>query len=205
MTFTAIFSISILLNYSGQEKKFTEYCFLPQEDNLFENPENWTPSYPGSFIEEDKHIILQGMAYVTNYDINIAGKLSLLPDATLYSFKGNLKILPSGIIINRGELMVNQLESYGEIQNYAAGKVDVLELNVYSEAIFDNLHGANVSVATDFINWGTFNNYGTCKVKHNFKNNAEFNHMVYGEIYFRGAKAFLKSSVDKHPSIVPVQ
>ena len=94
-----------------------EYYFSPTEDNFYENPSNWIPEYPGTKIQPGSKIVIQGLAYVTHYDLEILGEVHVPMDGMLFSSEGNLRVLKGGKILNEGELVLNAIDNEGELHN----------------------------------------------------------------------------------------
>lgn len=193
-------ALFLFIKSPPEERVYEEFTFAPQDDNLYENPDNWSPSYPGTHIQEGQLISIQGMAYATYYDIVIDGKAIIGREATLYSFSGNLTMGRTGELVNFGELMVNRLINHGRVINHMAGSVDVLTFEASDSGVTDNLNGADFKIATTFTNSGVFNNYSVCVVKEKFINHSVFNQLRGGKLVYRGANAILNS----HKSSFPV-
>lgn len=160
----------------------TEFFFTPTADNLYENPANWRPAYPGAHIEPDQTVTIQGVAYIPHYDLEVAGTLVIMLDATLYAANQAVVVLPGGALINDGELMAQRVENAGRVTNNLTATLDLHEYLARPGAETENLRGAQFSTSLLLTNEGTFHNYGSCRVKDAFDNRGTFHQSPGSEL-----------------------
>lgn len=141
------------------------FYFSPRTDSFFENPANWQPYYPGPHIRKKHEIHIQGMCYLTSFNLTLAGKLYVEKDATLYAFAGGLLVEPKAQIHNQGEIIINQLYHKGKLFNMPGAHFDVLNFYSYSSSITQNFSHAQFNIVGTCDNEGSFMNYGLCVVK----------------------------------------
>lgn len=164
----------------------TEYYFSPIEDNFYENPTNWMPEYPGTKIEAGEKVVIQGLAYITHYNLEILGEMQVSMDGMLFSSDGNVLIGQGGKIFNEGELVLNQIDNAGELNNQMSASINVHELITQIDAVTTNRQSASIVVNKRLLNKGSFDNYGQCSVQLDFDNQAEFNQIRGGELLVKG-------------------
>ncbi|RMG20405.1 MAG: hypothetical protein D6730_19950 [Bacteroidetes bacterium] len=177
--------LSLLVFWFHASSTEQVYFFSAREDNLYENPANWSPAYPGTHIREEEKIVLRGMVYITDYKLNIAGSMDLGLGSTLYALAGDVQIGATGQLTNRGELMVNRLINEGKINNSASGKIDVMEYTALPGAYTHNGPEAAFITAGNLHNQGVFNNYNLCKVRGKLINEAVFNMLPGSRLLLR--------------------
>ena len=170
----------------GDESAATQaFFFTPGADNLYENPANWLPAYPGTRIAAGSTVTLQGVAYVPHYDLEVAGTLVIMMDATLYASSQTLRVLPGGAIVNDGELVAQRLENAGKVTNNLAASLSLDAYIAGPGAETENLRGASFAAARLLTNEGTFYNYGRCQVKDTFDNRGTFHKSPGSELVVR--------------------
>ena len=187
----ALFSVmlGVMVNHqltqmNGEEPPKVFY-FSAVQDNFYENPANWAPSYPGTMIDMDQKIVLQDMAYVTGYDLQIKGELEIVMGATLFASAGKLEILPEGQLSNHGELIMDQVENQGQVSNYMGAKIHVKRFVSSEDASVDNLKSASFIVIEKLTNQGNFSNYSLCTTGE-FINSSDFQQRTGGELRVDG-------------------
>ncbi|MEM7654567.1 MAG: hypothetical protein AAF399_00450 [Bacteroidota bacterium] len=163
-----------------------EFYFSPTEDNFFENPANWMPAYPGTHIPPQSRLIVQGVAYLTDYDLTVSGQLQIAMDGQLFSSKGSLILEERAQLANEGELILHRIENRGQLFNRAAASLNVHHYDAMPGAITRNFKGASFVVNQQLRNQGLFDNYGQCSVRLRFENEATFNQLNGSELMIQG-------------------
>ncbi|MEM7368882.1 MAG: hypothetical protein AAF587_09775 [Bacteroidota bacterium] len=163
-----------------------EYYFSPLEDNFYENPSNWLPDYPGTKIESGTKIIIQGLAYITHYQLEVLGEIQVSMDGMLFSSDGGILVSSQGKVSNEGELVLKTIDNRGELNNQMSATINVHELTVHTDALTNNLQGATMTINKRLLNQGSFNNYGHCNVQMDFDNQADFNQIRGGALLVNG-------------------
>ena len=165
-----------------------EFYFSPNEDNFYHNPANWSPSYPGTVIGEDSKIILQGVVQMPDFDLEIAGTMQVIMDATVFSSRGDIIIKSVGTLQNEGEIMVNSIENWGTVTNNVSASINVHHYTAHPESKTHNLKSAAFVASQRVSNEGKFDNYSYCSVGEEFnnKNDAVFNQMGNGRLIIKG-------------------
>jgi len=187
--FAGIVMVSGLLLFTFDpfsEPEGTEYIFSSVEDNLYENPANWEPEYPGTKIKKDDKIVVQDDAFFMGYDIEIDGTLEIAISAKLHSTGNNLVIRPSGKVLNEGILSVNTVENHGVLDNSLSATANLHHYRAYEYALTSNRMSADFVITESLVNEGTFNNYSSCTVGKKFVNTSSFNPMSQSVLTVKG-------------------
>lgn len=165
-----------------------EFYFSPVEDNFYENPSNWLPDYPGTSIPAETKIIIQGLAYITHFDLEINGEVQVAMDGMLFSSDGGVIVNSNGKLFNEGELVLKRIDNMGELNNQMSASINVHEMTIHANASINNLQGASMTVNKRLLNQGSFTNYGHCNVQMDFDNQAEFNQIRGGALLVNGTE-----------------
>ncbi|MEM6262128.1 MAG: hypothetical protein AAGI38_06435 [Bacteroidota bacterium] len=168
------------------EKPATTYYFLGVEDGLYENPANWQPGYPGTFISPKEKVIIQESVSFTGYDLEVAGKLKIGPGAELFSSRNTLRIASTGYVVNDGELKVHQIENEGKLDNSLAAEIDLYEFRAGPKAITRNAQSARFVTLGNIYNEGVFQNYSYCSIGGELDNRATFSQLSNGQLIVQG-------------------
>ena len=163
-----------------------EFYFSPVENNFFENPANWLPEYPGTTPDSQSRLIIQGLAYLTDYDLKIKGELVISMDGQIFSSKGGIHIAEGASLVNEGELILHHLINEGKLVNQLASELQLVNFQSSPNSVTQNLRGAHFAVRERLLNQGIFDNYGQCDVQTDFFNEAIFNHLQGGELLVQG-------------------
>lgn len=99
------------------------FYFQGNVDAEFSNPENWSPTYPGTNIREKDSVIVQSDLNISDGEILLAGRMEILMGVSFYGKTTNLRILPNGKLINQGELHLKFLDNTGVAQNDVSGLI----------------------------------------------------------------------------------
>lgn len=162
------------------------YYYTAAEDHYYENPNNWTPSYPGKKIQRHQKIVIQGTTYANYKPIRVRGKIEISPGASLFAFSENVIIETQGSVFNRGEIIVNEIENFGILKNEIAGSIDVLHYHAYEGSETHNLHTSRVTVAGSLMNQGDIFNYSDFQIHKQLTNYANFHHGSTGKLMVNG-------------------
>ncbi len=147
--------------FSFQTNFATNYYFSGNEDNNFNNPSNWTPSYPGNTISNEDAVFIQSDVNMEGVDLEINGFIEVSMGTTLYSGSNGIKIGKKGRAVNNGEVSLLFLENAGSFENQSMGILKVNTCIIRKEATLDNLFSAKMATE-NFLNEGVFNNYSKC-------------------------------------------
>lgn len=193
--FTAhIFSILLLLiaccsiSPAQSSDSVQEYVFSSIADNLFENPANWSPAYPGNVIPRNAVVFIEGTAYLTGYDLHIQGALRIGIGANLQAASNEVVVAAGGRLINDGELMAGNIRNYGTLNNNLSASVDLKNLQTFAGSMTNNLMAAEFLIRGDAVNCGVFNNYSRCTIENEFENKAVFNQLSRSELRVKGSR-----------------
>lgn len=154
------------------------YYFSAKVDNFYENPQNWSPAYPGTVIAPGQKVVIQELAYVTGYDIVVEGELEIEMGGALFASTGSLRLEDSAQLKNGGELIFDQIVNRGEVHNLMGAKIHVKAFNSHPQGRVSNLKSAKFIVTDRLHNDGRFQNYSFCAAGE-LNNQAEF-HQLHG-------------------------
>lgn len=193
---TSLLLALLLFMYASQEETaqkteeilFAEekFIFSPKVDSHYENPANWTPSYPGTHIQKHQEVIVQGFVNIPFYDLTIDGLLHVELDATIFSPNSQLTVGKTGTLYNDGEVILKHLHQEGLVNNNYSGKLNLHTFQADQSGRTYNLSGGEMIVTQSFTNKGEFNNYGDCRVKFDFDNEADFNQIGDSRLFVKG-------------------
>lgn len=168
------------------ETVIAEYYFQPSTDNLYENPDNWHPEYPGAVISSGQKVVLQGMAILPFYDLEVNGILHISVGSTLHAPKQKLRVSQTGKLINDGEALLSSLHNEGQLNNNFTGKISCDFFSNLTSGEMFNLQGSELTVTQRLLNTGNFFNYGTCNAEATFENRSTFNQLGSAELIVNG-------------------
>jgi|GEM_PF-3443825 len=172
----------------------TEYFFTGEYDEIYENPANWYPAYPGTELGADDKIFFQADASFAGYDIVIEGTLEITIGARIFSRENGIIIKHTGIIQNGGELLVHQIENYGKLSNSISARLDVTNYLAHDGAFTHNGASATFICSDRVINEGVFNNYSICDFRGSFNNKSIFNQIRASVLKVAGTMLFWPDS-----------
>lgn len=161
------------------------YYFTAKEDNFYENPANWEPSYPGTNIEVDTRIVVQETMYITGFDLKLNGLLDIQMGATVMASNNDLLLSSTGKIDNQGEMIVQNILNEGLIFNQLGAVINAKNLVSRKSGSVHNLKNAQVIVIQNLTNEGHFLNYSYCAAGELF-NHAEFQQVRGSELRIDG-------------------
>ncbi|MFK7922648.1 MAG: hypothetical protein AB8H47_11865 [Bacteroidia bacterium] len=161
------------------------YFFSAIEDNFYENPANWHPEYPGTVVEANTRIVIQDMAYLTGFDLEVKGLLEIDMGASLYSDQNDLHFSENGKLDNQGEIIVNNIHNNGLIFNQTGAKIHVKSFVSKQGGSVQNLRSAEFIVIDSLTNQGYFLNYSYCAAGELF-NHSQFQQIKGSELHIDG-------------------
>lgn len=183
------FSIVIFLcltSLSALNMQAKDFFFMAQEDNYYENPANWYPSYPGVNIEKGDRVVLMTDANLNGYNIEVAGIFELQLGATLTSSNGELIIKAGGLLDNDGSVLVAGIVNHGQLYNRQSATVNIHQYFAHSSAHTHNSYSAQFTINKTLVNEGRFDNYGRCRIEQDLTNIAIFNQINRSELEIAG-------------------
>jgi hypothetical protein len=198
-TLATFFATLFLLTVFASAK---DYHFLGTEDNMYVNPANWYPNYPGTQIEENDRIIIEGKVVYEGFMIDLAGKMEVTLGSEITSSDGEILIRPSGKLSNFGEVKIRGIRNFGSFVNNVSAATHLGFFSAQRSAVSTNMASATMLTSGDLVNIGTFNNYGYCKIGNDLFNlNASiFNQMQHAELEVKGAVQTSPASRMNHGS-----
>ncbi|MEL6588559.1 MAG: hypothetical protein AAFP02_18945 [Bacteroidota bacterium] len=161
------------------------YYFTAKEDNFYENPANWEPSYPGNKVEVDTRIVVQEVMYITGFDLELDGLLDVQMGATVMASHSDIILSSTGKIDNQGEIIVQNILNEGLIFNQLGAVINTRNLVSSESGSVQNLKSAQVIVIQNLTNEGHFLNYSYCAAGELF-NHAEFQQVRGSELRIDG-------------------
>ncbi|MFN0200638.1 MAG: hypothetical protein ACKVTZ_03920 [Bacteroidia bacterium] len=164
------FALLILVAFTAQA---TDFYFLGMEDNAYENPANWSPTYPGNVIEENNRVYIQADAYFNNFEVIVKGQMEVVLGATLYGNGNVITVKKGGTFVNNGDSNLAKLENEGKVENGISANLLVESFANGLYGSFFNLKGATFTVNKNLINEGNMQMYGENVVKGNVQNYAQ--------------------------------
>lgn len=186
---TLFFLVAVIGFSFGQASDTAqEYVFSSTEDNLYENPANWSPAYPGTVIPRNAVVFIEGTAFLTGYDLEIHGTVRVSIGSGLQTSTGKIVVAAGGKLTNDGEIISEKVENYGVVNNNLSAYFNVNGYVSYEASVTNNLMAAEFVIGGNAVNGGTFNNYSVCKVHNEFSNRATFNELSTSELLVKGAK-----------------
>ncbi len=174
-----------MLAFYGITKAQTTYTFTGEMDERYENPANWTPTYPGTEIADGSIVFIEGAA-TANTNLLVKGTLHIAVGASLLIDSADLSIQNSGKLMNDGEITAASVRNAGMINNNFAATLHAASFTGSHGSMTNNLMSAAISIDGNLHNNGVFNNYSTCTVAGNFTNTFSFNEMRNSEMKIAG-------------------
>lgn len=168
------------------------FYFSAVEDNFYENPANWSPAYPGTLIESDQRIVIQELAYITGFDLELKGELEVSLGAALFSSAGKMIVTETAMLHNYGEVIFDRISNAGKVTNYMGAKIHVKEFYTTANGVVQNLKSASFIVIEGLYNLGNFRNYSLCAAGE-FVNESEYHQLQGGELRVDGKMVNLAS------------
>lgn len=162
------------------------YTFNGAEDDRYENPANWTPSFPGMEIAEGTVVFIEGTA-IASETLILNGTLHIATGSTLEAGENAMIIMQTGKLINDGELYAASLRNHGILNNNFSATMALGYFASYAGSTASNLMNAEMVVNGSLSNGGTFHNYSTCVVESKFDNTAAFYQLSGSELRVKGA------------------
>lgn len=201
--FRNVFAIAFTcLLVSGQVLS-EEYYFHGDVSNKWEDVNNWTPSYPGSFISEGDVVIVQTDCHFALDVLHVFGGLSVETGARL-TIEEKSTLQNDGICNIHGELVITSSATFNSTLQTTVSSSGMLQINSDAtvEAGWLDNHGLvnigfagslhiessatlNHEISGQLENTGRMQNDGTLNVfGSNCKNNQSFYN--FGSVYVSG-------------------
>jgi hypothetical protein len=149
------------------------YFFLGNEDNLYENPANWSPNYPGTKVLAGDKLYIQSDVNFDGFNIEVEGLLDIEYGAGLYSTGNGIIIRKTGNVLNNGEINIRFIENFGTYEN--AYNTIIKKYYGYKYGLLNNSISALFTAKENFTNQGILHNYYNLSILGNLNN--------FGEIY----------------------
>jgi hypothetical protein len=130
------------------------FYFTGSADNDFANPENWTPTYPGANIHEKDSIYIQSDLNINDGSIVLAGRVEILMGVSFYAKTSSISVLPTGKLINQGELYVAFLDNNGLTQNDVSGLMVLDSCKNRLGAVLDGMLTSYTIIRKNILNQG---------------------------------------------------
>lgn len=112
-----IFAAIVLVILFVQSASATTYFFTGNEDSFYENPANWSPSFPGYTVGKQDCFVINANMSFEGYNVTIEGKMIVELGATITSPSNGFVIKESGKLSNNGEMALGLIINHGEISN----------------------------------------------------------------------------------------
>lgn len=209
-----IFFLLLVCNvYFGIAKT---YFFLGSEDNLYENPANWSPYYPGTKVIAGDKLYIQADVNFDGFNLEVEGLLDIEYGAGIYSSENGIIIRSSGNVLNNGEINIRFIENFGTYEN--AYNTMIKKYYGYKYSITNNSISALMCTKEIFINQGALHNYYNLAVLGQLENFGEiylhnqanltvsgnFVESVTSELKQSGSCKFLAAKTQKHDTSLMV-
>lgn len=136
------------------------FTYAPTEDQSWSNPTNWDPSYPGTRIPEGEAVVLYGPTQLHFEELQVEGELTIEREGNLSGPNTRIKVLPGGIIRNRGELQAKEITVEGAFENAFGASLSTLRFLTADQSITLVQPSASMRVEGMLKNHGTFRNFG---------------------------------------------
>lgn len=147
------------------------YFFLGNEDNLYENPSNWSPSYPGTKVLAGDKLYIQADVNFEGFNLEVEGLLDVEYGAGLYSPDNGIIIRKTGNLLNNGDINIRFIENFGTYENVYSTTIKKYYGCKYSE--MNNSISALFSVKEKVTNEGIIHNYNNMAILGNLENFSE--------------------------------
>lgn len=151
----------------------TTYTFTGEMDDRYENAANWTPAYPGTTVEANSIVLIEGVAVATEA-LTVNGTLHIVAGGSLEVEFEDLLISKTGKLMNDGEFYAATVHNAGMLNNNFAATIDIEGFVSVAGAMTNNLMAAEMIIRGNLSNGGVFNNYSTCYVEGDFRNAFSF-------------------------------
>ncbi|MFN0200039.1 MAG: hypothetical protein ACKVTZ_00880 [Bacteroidia bacterium] len=189
-----IIGILVLSNLSVLGANF---YFTANEDSNFENPANWSPSFPGNIVREGDKVFIQSDVMIQAEKVIIGGNFDVTLGVNVTATETKIIIEKGGTFNNNGTVRVESIENHATLEN--AGMIRVNEIKTVKGSINNNGITGEVMIQNNLKNEGTFNNSGTCVVMNQLINLATVNQLYSAKMtvkgtYSQNATAELKKS-----------
>ena len=162
------------------------FYFSPDYDNQFDNPKNWTPSFPGLTVGKDSSVVVQGLAHMEKDDLKILGTLRIAMGANLYAPEARITLDGKGSLFNAGELIVQEFDNHGTFINEIRATAHTQRFEAFGEAHTENKKKGRITVTELLNNKGHFLNEGITQVREDFNNQATFEQVNGGQLLVQG-------------------
>lgn len=129
--------VSLLLCSIGVSRA-TTYYFSGAEDIRYENPANWSPSYPGFEIGANDCVVFLSEATFSGSDLHIKGKCFVEVGIQLTSKTEGVVVYKNAALHNEGEIYVNFLHNQGAFWNGIEGWVRMNQYQASQAAFLRN-------------------------------------------------------------------
>lgn len=166
----------------------TDFYFLGTEDTDFNNPDNWSPAYPGVEIQPGDVVFVQSNLRFKGFDVVVRGKLDISLGSSMTSPDNGIKIEQEGKLINNGEIKVNKIENAGKCFNSANAFLTTMSCKNEVGGEMSNMLGATF-LADELLNEAELNNYSLFQINEKLTNKSKVN-------IFRSAKLIVKGTLD---------
>lgn len=163
----------------------TTFTFTGESDDRYENVENWTPAYPGTTLDENSVVFIEGIA-IASTDIQVNGTLHIGVSGSLELETTALTIATTGKLMNDGELFAASLHNAGSLNNNFSATMDLQAFFTEKNSMTNNLMSAEMIVRGSLTNAGVFNNYSICLVEGDIVNSFSFNELRNSEVTVGG-------------------
>jgi hypothetical protein len=136
------------------------FTYAPNTDQNWSNPTNWDPAYPGTKIPEGEAVVLYGPTQLHFEELQVEGELTIEREGNLSGPNTRIRVLPGGIIRNRGELQAKEITVEGAFENAFGASLSTSRLSTTDQSITLIQPSASVRVEGELRNQGTFRNFG---------------------------------------------
>ena len=164
----------------------TQYFFTSVEDHYYENPINWSPSYPGAIIGSEDTVVFIHDVHFNGFDLTIRGTMEVGPGVGVSSSEGTLFIEENGMLDNYGEIKVKAIINRGDLINRFSSLIHIFDYHAEENAYTQNAGSSKFITISDLRNEGQFDNYYLCQVGGSFYNNASFHQIKNSQLVLRG-------------------
>lgn len=188
-TTTKLFLLLLVSTFVSFSQTFAkEYHFLATEDNLYINPANWYPAYPGTEIAAGDLVKIEADMLFQGFQVNLQGEMEVSLGAEITSSDGEFIIHPTGILTNAGAIRIRGIRNFGQFTNKLSAETHLSFFSAHRHALTSNMTSADFITTGDAVNVGTFNNYGHCAIGNDLINMEQsvFNQMQHATLVVRG-------------------
>lgn len=171
----------------------TDFYFLGTEDTDFNNPDNWSPAYPGVEIQSGDVVFVQSNLRFKGFDVVVRGKLDISLGSSMTSSDSGIKIEQDGKLINNGEIKVNKIENAGKCFNSANAYLTTISCKNETGGEISNMLGA-IFLADELLNEAELNNYSLFQINDKLTNKAKVNVFRHAKLIVLGTLDFYEES-----------